>query len=1638
MAFNREQLKTELIDQVLERVHGHLDGARAADADHVVRAFYAHVPPDDIVDEQPENLYGAAMTLWAFARERRPKENKVRVYNPRPESHGWKSTHTIVDVVIDDMPFLVDSLTAAFQALDADVHLVVYPVIHMRRDENGRFVELASPEAAAGDEGEGGAEETGNLLTEALLHFQISEQRAVAHDIVHQTVAKVLADVRSAVEDWPKMRRHCAALVEEIRREPPHLPADEIAEGTDFLEWLVDDHFTFLGYREYAFEGDGEEAVATVVPDRGMGILRSEEATIFAESRSLAPMPARSRKFLRRPELLVISKAGRRSSVHRPVHLDAISAKLFSAEGKVIGHRLFVGLFTSVAYAARPWDIPVLRRKVQHVLERSKIPLDGHGGKALMHILDSYSRDELFQITEEKLYDIALGILHLQERHRIAFFPRRDTFERYVSCLVYVPRDRYDTKLRLKLQAILSAAYEGQVSDYYTHLTDSKLARLHLIIQTTPGEIPEVDVDALEQKLISAGRSWSDRLQEALIEARGEEQGIACMHRFGEAFSASYQDHFNAQTAVSDIAKVEQALESGLALNLYRPIEADEHELRLKIYLTGDRVPLSEVLPMLENSGLKVIDEIPFAVKPDDLRDPVWIRDFTMRTDDGGAVAGARRVDLTAIRDLFHEAFRLIWHGDLENDGFNRLVLCAGLSAREVTILRAMCKYLLQARIPFSQTYMEETLASNPGIARLLVELFLKRFTPPEPEPPVVSADMPPDPPERRSEERLSADIESLLEQVTHLDEDRIIRRFRNLIQSMLRTNFFQPGADGEPQSYLSFKIDSQKVSELPKPRPLCEIFVYSSRVEAVHLRGGRVARGGIRWSDRREDFRTEVLGLMKAQMVKNAVIVPVGSKGGFVVKQPPDGGREERLREGIECYQTMMRGILDITDNLVAGEVVPPKDVVRLDDDDPYLVVAADKGTATFSDIANGISEDFGFWLGDAFASGGSAGYDHKGMGITARGAWESVKRHFRERGKDIQNEPFTAVGVGDMSGDVFGNGMLLSKHMLLYGAFNHLHIFIDPDPDPEISFAERQRLFDLPRSSWGDYNLELISPGGDVFDRSAKSIVLSEQIRERFGIEDERLTPNELIRKMLTAEVELLWFGGIGTYVKARNETHAMVGDRANDPLRVDASEVRAKVIGEGANLGVTQRARIELGQLGGRLNTDSIDNSAGVDCSDHEVNIKILLGEVEAAGDLTRKQRDELLREMTDEVAELVLRDNYLQTQAITVTHRLGARLSDRTARFIRGLERTGRLDRKIEFLPDDEAMAERIQHGQGFTRPEIAVLLSYAKMELYDALLDSDLPEDRYMEAELARYFPQPLRQRFPGPILRHRLRREIIATMVTNDIVNRVGITFLHEVRERTGMVAADIARAYLIAREIFGMRKLWSRIEELDNHMPAHVQASMLAECGRLIERGAVWFLREEAKPLDISAQIERYATGVQAVAEGLETLLSEADTKLLAERVAGYTEEGAPEDVAILAARLPLLAPGCDIVRIARDTAAGEGEVGKIYFALGSRLGFDWLRRSASHLPSESAWDKLAITAIIDDLYGHQSDLTQRVIEAAGDGEVDEAAIETWEEGRRSLVSQTEHLLAELQSVASPNLSMLAVANRQLKSMSA
>jgi glutamate dehydrogenase len=1329
--------------------------------------------------------------------------------------------------------------------------------------------------------------------------------------------------------------------------------------------------------------------------------------------------------------------------VHRPVHLDTIMVTRLSARGRVVGQRLFVGLFTSSAYYRSVRNIPMLRRRLAKALELAGFPKTSHDGKALGNILENFPRDELFQVSDEHLFNTALGILHLQERQRVALFVRRDDFERFVSCLVYVPRDHYTTDLRRRMQGILEDSFAGTVSANYSQLGDSPLARLHVIIRTTPGQIPDYDAHEIEARLVDATRSWADHLRDALVVAEGEEKGLRLFRRYGQAFRSGYRERFNAASAVADIAVIEAASEAGeLGMSLYRPIEAPDDHLWFKVYHPGGPIPLSDVLPMLEHMGLRVMDEIPYPVwlrrgttnkEPSDsgrrnhattwaetpaaqtlesrksgqrdrvveflpdeeTKGLVMIHDFGLQTHDGS------NVDLGAVREKFQDTFHRVWRAEIESDGFNTLVLRAGLAWREVVILRAYRKYLRQAGTAFSQAYMEQTLSNNPALTRHIVALFKG------------------------------------MDAVESADEDRILRRLVNLVDSTLRTNYFQRDASGKPKTYVSFKLNSQAIEDLPLPRPMVEIWVYSPDVEGVHLRFGKVARGGLRWSDRREDFRTEILGLVKAQQVKNAVIVPVGSKGGFVVKRPPPtADREAFLNQGIACYRTLISGLLDITDDLAGDKVVPPDDVVRGDADDTYLVVAADKGTATFSDIANSVADSYGFWLGDAFASGGSYGYDHKKMGITARGGWESVKRHFRELGKDIQAEDFTVVGVGDMSGDVFGNGMLLSPHIRMIGAFNHMHVFVDPDPDPEASFAERKRLFEKPRSTWADYDEKLISKGGGVFERKAKTIKLTPQIKRRFNIIRDTVTPNHLVKALLAADVDLLWFGGIGTYLKADDESHADAGDRANDQVRVDAPELRCKVIGEGANLGATQRGRIQFALGGGRLNTDSIDNSAGVDCSDHEVNIKILLDSLVGAGDLTFKQRNNLLARMTDEVAELVLRDNYLQTQAISMVQTHATHVLDSQWRLMRMLERTGRLDRAVEFLPDDETLAERTQAKMGLTRPEIAILISYAEIWLYDELLKSDLPDDPYLAEDLVRYFPSALQKKHRKAIDRHRLRREIIATRVTNSMINRVGGFFVTEFMEKTGMAPPDIARAYTIAREIFRLRDLWDRVEGLDNKVPARTQTAMLMDINHLIEWATLWFLRNGSRPLEVGANIAEFADGIRELADGLSGVLPHHYSEDMRDRARPYLEDGVPEDLAMTVADLVNLFSAPDMVRLGAARKLPVLDVARLYFAVGTRFHLGRLRAATDVLESLTHWQKLAAAALIEEIFGHQLALTSQVMDQASDLGDPATAIDQWSARNRAAVERTDQLLSELWTGEVNDLSMVAVASRQLRAL--
>ena len=1145
---------------------------------------------------------------------------------------------------------------------------------------------------------------------------------------------------------------------------------------------------------------------------------------------------------------------------------------------------------------------------------------------------------------------------------------------------------------------------------------DVPSARVHFIVKTEPGAAADVQEAALEAKIVEAARTWDERLRDALAEAHGEASALALLERYAKAFPVGYMADVAPADAVSDIARIEAA-QAGGKLQMHLHERAGEAvDLRFRLYSRGVRIGLSDVLPMLEAMGLKVIEEAQYVVRPQG-GEAVWIHDFGLKP------RGALADGVAALAPRFHEAFAQVWTGAAESDGFNALVLSAGLGWREISVLRAYAKYLRQAGAPFGPKLIEDALARNGAIAKLLAELFLVRAG-------AAAGD----------ETALAAEITTALEQVSNLDEDRIVRRYVNLIRSTLRTNYRQRVPDGGLKPALSFKLDSRTLDELPAPRPMFEIWVYSPRVEGIHLRFGQVARGGIRWSDRRDDFRTEILALVKAQTVKNAVIVPVGAKGGFVLKQPPAaGGREALQAEGIACYQTFIRSLLDITDNIKGGTIVPPKDVTRHDGDDAYLVVAADKGTATFSDIANAISAEYGHWLGDAFASGGSAGYDHKKMGITAKGAWISVMRHFREMGVDTQRQDFTAIGVGDMSGDVFGNGMLLSPHIRLLAAFDHRHIFVDPEPDAVRGIAERKRLFDLPRSSWADYDKSLISKGGGVFERGAKAIPISPEMRARFGIDKDSLSPLHLMRALLVAPCDLLYFGGIGTYVKASDERHADAGDRANDALRVDGREIRAKVITEGANLGMTQRGRVEYARLGaggkgGRLNTDAIDNSAGVDCSDHEVNIKILFSQPLAEGTLTLAARDALLAEMTDEVAALVLRDNYLQTACLSVTHSIAAGSLDRQWRFMKALEKAGRLDRAVEFLPDDEAMAERQAAGEGLTRPEMAVLLAYAKIALYDALLNSDLPDDPHLAGDLLRYFPRVLQEKHRDAALAHRLRREIVATSTTNSIINRAGLTFLHEVEGETGAAPADIARGYILGRDAFELRAIWAAIETHDGKVPAEAQLAALLEVGRFAKRAAKWFLQHASRPIAMPAEIERYRAPLAALAEALPKLLPEGDAAALAKDVAAREAGGFAPELARRLAVLPRLIGLAEIVRLAHAAKREPAAVARVYFPAGARFGLDWLREAASHLRGATSqhWDKMALAAIVDDLYGHQFALARAVLEGGDSSDT----IEAWAKQRGPAVAQTAKLIDDLRMAGTTDLAMLAVANRQLRAL--
>jgi glutamate dehydrogenase len=1563
-----------------------------ADTTSFLTRYFSGVAQEDLLARDPDYLARVAMAHREVGAQRaagRPTVAILAVDNP----------HTLVAVVTDDMPFLVDSLLLAFGSLGVGVHLIIHPVIDTRRDRSGRMV---SAEIAAS-----GRRESWQLFE---VDRQISAERLQQ---IISTLTATLADVRVAVADWQPMLQQARAASLDLQASGVPRDADA-TEAQALIEWMVEGHFTFLGYRRYRLRRGARRDLLVPQTQSGLGILRAARSG----SGPAAPtvLGGALRREARSARAVLVTKANSRATVHRGSYLDYVGVRTFDARGRVTGEHRFLGLWTSSAYESSPRTVPLLKDKINAVMGAFSAPPGSHDAKALAHVLETYPRDDLFQATVPELIRSVRGIVNLYERAQVRLFARRDPFGRFYSCLVYVPRDRYDSRVRARIEAVLRSALGGTTVETQVQLSESTLARLHVVVRLGSDPPPRVDVAKIERALARAASTWQAGLRDALTGAMDEAAALDLWTRFAQVFPAAYTEQVTPAAALEDIAELVAlgAEADAMRLRLHRAAGEADTQLHLTLYRRGAAVSISDVVPVMENFGLRVIAEQPYEIR--------WPEGTHARIQDF-ELAHATPFDIGRLGSKLTDAIASVWFGTTENDGFNRLLPLTGLAVREIMLLRACGRYLLQTGLPFSQAYMERVLQANPGITLKLFQLFERRMNPAR------SATA------RAKSETLEESIAHALEAVTSLDADRILRAFLHVVRAMLRTNFWQQ-RDGMNRPCLSFKLDSQAIPELPLPRPLYEVFIYSPEVEAIHLRMAPVARGGIRWSDRREDFRTEILGLMKAQNVKNTVIVPMGAKGGFVIKRPQGSSAEERQREAIHCYQTFMRGLLDLTDNIVNDGIVPPPLVVRRDPDDPYLVVAADKGTASFSDIANAVSAEYSFWLGDAFASGGSAGYDHKQMGITARGAWESVKRHFRELGRDIQAEDFSVCGIGDMSGDVFGNGMLLSRHIRLLAAFDHRHIFVDPTPDVAASFAERARLFALPRSSWDDYSKKLISRGGGVFARSAKSITLSAQMRELLGLDVASATPLEIIRAILTMPVDLLWNGGIGTYVKATTETHAQIGDRANDALRVNGAELHAKVVGEGGNLGMSQLGRVEYALKGGRLNTDFIDNSAGVNTSDVEVNLKILLNPLVLAGRLQLQERNRLLMSMTGDVAVLVLRNNYLQSQALSTLEVQAVSRLPEHQHLIRQLERSGDLNRRIEFLPDEETLAERHKHSQGLTRPELAVLLSYSKIWLSHHLVQSDVPEDPYLSRELERYFPEAVRKRFARAISRHRLRREIIATATTNSLVNRMGPTFVIRAQEETGAAPARVARAYTAAREVFEMRDLWSQIEALDNRVPAQMQYTMLYETGRLLRHLTYWLLMRRPT-LSIEAAVSELRGPVRNLTAHLAEALAGQWRTGFDAVVARYASAGVP---AVLAKRMGLLDAqnsALDLVELAAAGNVAVTDAAQVYFGLGARLGLDWIHAQVEALQIDGNWQAVARSGLRDSVFQSQRLLTGKALGQPGRNGA-AGRIESWVGANAGNLSQWERMQADMRTAGKADFATLSVGAEALRRLTA
>lgn len=1572
-----------------------LIGQRRPDKDNALlkqfaARFWRRAPAEELEDIELTNAYGSTLMAYHLLSEGTDGSNfpdplKIQIVNPDKERDGWQSPHTVVLLIHTDMPFLVDSILLELSHSDMTTHTLKNVVLSTVRDKG----ELT------GIQGEGEGE------AETLIYAEIDRINVDEFADLNSRLRVVLTEVRQVVADFHPMKDKVREIIDQLDNKTGVISQPQLDEAKHFLAWLLNNHFTFLGYRQFKIhDGLVEQEEGSAL---GLLKLRSNAST-----RNLAEMPERTRSFILEPELLSFSKSGTRSRVHRHAYPDYIAVKLFNEAGDVVGECGFLGLYTSVVYTDHPESIPFVAPKVQRILDRSQLDPTGFNGKVLAQVLAIHPRDELFQSKEDELYDTAMAITFSHERSRVKLFIREGRYGLFYSCLVYVPREIYNTKLRLGIQELLIKAFDAIDSEFYSHMSESILVRTQIILRVHPLNPISYNVQDLEAQIIELARDWTHDLQQLLKNDYSEEVGRRYSRSYLHSFPSSYKETFPVRAAFYDVKHLDKLNEKkNLVTRFYRNPQDDAKTVRLKIFHLGDFLPLSDIIPMLENLGMRVIGEQPFRIDN---------HDNQLRTIQDYELHCTEKLDLNRVGQVFEDAFIHIWQGDAENDSFNRLVLATEKSWREVSLLRTYAHYLKQLRTEFSEQFIADTLLKHIGVSRLLMNYFILKFSPDRQE---------------RNLDTAAATIRGLLDNVSLLNEDRILRRYLEMMENTLRTNYFQVDANARPKTCISLKLDTGKLAGVPEPRPAFEIFLYSPRFEGVHLRNGEFARGGLRWSDRQEDFRTEVLALAKAQTIKNALIVPTGAKGGFVLKRQTNT-QEALTEEGIYCYKQFISGLLDITDNLQQGKVIPPENVVRYDGDDPYLVVAADKGTATFSDTANQIAESVKFWLGDAFASGGSNGYDHKAMAITAKGAWISVQRHFRELGMNIQTEPLTIIGIGDMSGDVFGNGMLQSQSVRLVAAFNHMHIFIDPDPDPKLSHAERARLFKLGPSTWSDYDESLISAGGGIYSRLQKSITVSREMKALFDISDSSLSPDELIHQLLKAPVDLIWNGGIGTYVKASDESDEEVADRSNDSLRVVAADLRCLVIGEGGNLGLTQKARVEYALMGGHLNTDFIDNSAGVDCSDHEVNIKILLNQQVEDGELTTKQRNKLLAKMTEEVSDLVLDNNYRQALALSLAQRHSESRMAEYIRLINTLVVEQQLNRYLENIPADEELLERTQQGKNLTRPELAVLLSYAKLDIKRQLLASPLDTYTNLRGAVLLEFPASLRKKYSEHMYQHPLHKEIIATQIANDVVHHMGLSFVTHLKEYVGRSCIDIVQAYAVMIECFRIREYW-RLLERATEMNENDRLELHLNLMRLGRRATRWFLRHHRSMDNAEGLIENVRPCIDALRAQQRKVLGEDAWQGWQLEVNRYVEAGCPRDIAKICVGAPNSVAALHIIEASEESGIDVIRAAEVYAQMGNVLKFEWISENLNKVETQSHWQAMERDALLDEFMTRRGSLTADALNNINDEISTTEGVENWLNEHRDFVENWHQVIEDTQRSGVQDFALYSLTSRKL-----